>query len=106
MDPSNDEPVISLPADLFVPPNVPIIEVVAPCHGQRMTLDTLDEFIFMVEDANSWTGDFMLQALTIDDPVLTLDLETSIMATQFENHLILEQWAAAHNLEHRPGDLW
>ena len=82
-DPHNDEPVIALPADLFVKPNVPILDLeVLSRSVQKPTI----------------------RYCTID---LSMDpLEKLVLTAQMNNKLTLNQWKNAHGIEACPGGLW
>ena len=83
-DASNDDPIIALPADLFITPetlkNVPVIEIKQP-HHIRVTEAT-------------------------EDDLMGADLESSIIAAQSEHQDTLERWHRAHGLETHSGLWW
>ena len=82
-DPHNDEPVIALPADLFVAPNAPILDLeVLSRSVQKPTI----------------------HCRTID---LSMDpLEELVLTAQTNSTTTLNQWQKAHGIEARPGGLW
>jgi hypothetical protein len=82
-DPHNDEPVIALPAELFIKPNVPILDLkVLSCSVQKPTI----------------------HCHTID---LSMDpLEELVLTAQMNNEPTLTQWKNAHGIGAHPGSLW
>jgi hypothetical protein len=82
-DPHNDEPTIALPADLFVTPNAPILNLkVLSRSVQNPTIC----------------------CRTID---LSMDpLEELVLIAQMNNESTLTKWKNAHGVEACPGSLW
>jgi hypothetical protein len=109
-DSYNDEPVITLPEHLFVPPNTPTIDLQAqltkPAHVQTLFFDnsTSEESTnvpSMDVEAPVWIRN-------IDDENINTDIETEVLHMQSlqKNQIQLDSWCKAHGIEHRPGDLW
>ena len=76
MDTSIDDPIISLPSNLFVTPetlaHVPVIKISRPHH---------------------------LRIAEISDDILASNLETSIISAQHEQPQEIQIWHQAHGLE-------
>jgi hypothetical protein len=42
----------------------------------------------------------------IGDNIHSSSIDGEVMAVQYDHTQILQQWKAAHRIEHHPGDLW
>src|SRR5487761_1399544 len=82
MNTSIDDPIISLPSNLFITPetlaHVPVLEISRPHH---------------------------LRITEISDDILASNLETSIISAQHEQPQEIQIWHRAHRLEKR-NSLW
>jgi Integrase zinc binding domain len=109
-DSYNDEPVVTLPEHLFVPPNMPTIDLQAqltkptrirtlsfdnPTGGDNTITPELDK------DPPVWIW-------SIEDDNLNTDIETEVLHAQSlkKNQIQLDSWCRAHGIEHQPGNLW
>jgi Integrase zinc binding domain len=106
----NDEPVIALPDHLFVPPNMPTIDLQAqltkPTHIRTLSFDN------PTGEAHTDILDNDVEALVwirnLEDDNLNTDIETEVLHAQSlkKNQIQLDAWHRVHGIEHQPGDLW
>ena len=110
-DPYNDDPVIALPTELFIPLNTPTItlqtELRKPTRIRTLILGDPAGQESTLEIEEDPFGEAAAEILNAElDEVTASEIEAEVMKNQKEHQDTLERWKRAHNVEHRPGDLW
>jgi hypothetical protein len=98
-DPYNDKPTIALPEDLFVKPNTPVLDLGTYAHS-AMKHPLRNRGIMMA------TNPCQICVYEIGDDIYSSTVNGDVMMAQTRHLSTLNQWKAAHGIQHRPGDLW
>jgi RNase H-like domain found in reverse transcriptase len=105
-----DEPIIALLEHLFVPPNMPTIDLQAqltkPTH--ICTLSFNNPIGLESTDNPNMAKDPLIWIQNLDDENINMDIETEVLHAQSlqKNQIQLNSWRKAHGIEHRPNNLW
>jgi len=96
VDPSNDDPIIALPTDLFVTPTTGEYVVHIQILAKLTSLESTD---------TQMDVEAMVRLTDINNHLAATDVDTTIIVAQSEYAEVLEKWHRAHSLETLAG-MW